>query len=183
MMRDQGRALVRIIIAGLVVACAPATVPAQQTGQPGGAPGGARPCDLAAYRQFDFWVGEWEVRAQGRTAGSNSVQRILDGCVIFENWTGAGGGTGKSFNFFNSATGKWQQTWVDSGGRVLELVGEAHAGGMRFAGESLTREGRRVMHRLIFTALAGDRVRQLWEQSRDGGQTWSVAFDGEYLRK
>src|SRR5215204_6324855 len=67
MMRDQGRALVRIIIAGLVVACAPATVPAQQTGQPGGAPGGARPCDLAAYRQFDFWVGEWEVRAQGRT--------------------------------------------------------------------------------------------------------------------
>lgn len=44
----------------------------------------ARPCDQAAYRQFDFWVGEWDVKAGGQVAGASSVQRILDGCVPAE---------------------------------------------------------------------------------------------------
>lgn len=28
-----------------------------------------------------------------------------------------------------------------------------------------------------------DRVRQLWESSDDGGKSWTVAFDGLYVRK
>jgi hypothetical protein len=39
------------------------------------------------------------------------------------------------------------------------------------------------MHRLILTRVAEDRVRQLWEQSRDDGKSWTVAFDGDYRRK
>lgn len=143
----------------------------------------ARPCDQVAYRQFDFWVGEWEVKAGGQLAGASSVQRILDGCVIFENWTGAGGGSGKSFNFFNSTLGKWQQTWVSNTGNVLELYGEFKDGVLRYEGQRPTPSGNKILHRLTFSQLPEGRVRQLWEQSQDGGQTWGVAFDGEYIRK
>ena len=145
----------------------------------------SKPCAFSPeHRQFDFWVGEWDVQnPQGQQAGTNSVQLVLDGCVVFENWAGAGGGTGKSFNFYNSATRKWQQVWVSSTGNVLEFVGEFKDGVMRYTGESVGPQGGTLLHRLIFFNLSADRVRQLWEQSTDGGKTWNVAFDGTYIRK
>ena len=136
------------------------------------------------YRQFDFWVGEWEVmNPKGQLAGTNSVQLILGDCVIFENWTSARGGQGKSFNVYNAAKGKWQQTWVDNSGNVLELDGELKEGEMRFTGESLGANGAKTMERLTFTKISADRLRQFWQQSNDGGKTWTVAFDGTYVRK
>jgi hypothetical protein len=136
------------------------------------------------YRQFDFWVGEWDVlNPRGQQAGTNSVQLILGDCVVFENWTSARGSDGKSFNVYNAAKGKWQQTWVDGSGGVLELLGEYRDGAMRFSGETKGGDGKVRLERLTFTKLDGGRVRQFWEQSADGGKTWTVAFDGMYVRK
>jgi hypothetical protein len=144
----------------------------------------AKPCDSRLeYRQFDFWIGEWDVEAGGQHAGTNSVQLILGGCVIFENWTGARGMTGKSFNIYNAAKGKWQQTWVDSQGNVLELHGEFKDGMMRFTGESPNRQGGKTLHKLTFFPLEGGRVRQLWESSNDDGKTWNTVFNGLYFKK
>jgi len=151
----------------------------QSSAQPSAKPCGAKP----EYRQFDFWVGEWDVQAGGKQAGTNSVQLILGDCVIFENWTGAGGTTGKSFNIYNAAKGKWQQTWVDSSGSVLELYGEFKEGVMRLVGERPAPKGGKIIDRLSFFPLEGGRVRQLWESSKDGGKTWGVVFDGLYTRK
>ena len=151
----------------------------QSNTQPPVKPCGAQP----EYRQFDFWVGEWDVQAGGKQAGTNSVQLILGDCVIFENWTGARGMTGKSFNIYNSAKGKWQQTWVDSSGNVLELYGEFKDGAMRLAGEKPGPNGGRIINKLTFTPLEGGRVRQLWESSQDDGKTWNTVFDGLYIKK
>ncbi|MGE0130643.1 MAG: hypothetical protein AB7U82_21395 [Blastocatellales bacterium] len=140
---------------------------------------GSRP----EYRQFDFWIGEWDVQAGGQQAGTSSVQLILGDCVIFENWTGARGMTGKSFNIYNAAKSKWQQTWVDSTGNVLELYGEFKDGAMRLAGEKPGPNGGKIINKLSFFPLEGGRVRQLWESSNDGGKNWSVAFDGLYIKK
>ena len=120
---------------------------------------------------------------RGQQAGTNSVQLILGDCVVFENWTGARGGQGKSFNVYNAATGRWQQTWVDNSGNVLEFFGEYRDGAMRFTGETKGRDGRVTLERLTFTKISDGRIRQLWEQSTDGGKTWAVAFDGTYVRK
>src|SRR5262245_7172783 len=143
------------------------------------------PCDaVPEYKQFDFWIGEWEVtNPQGRLAGTNSIQRILSGCIILENWTGSQGGTGKSMNFYNSNTGKWQQVWISGTGGVLELSGEYRDGAMRFEGKTMKKDQSQTLEKLTFFNLGRDEVRQLWEQSTDGGKTWSVAFDGRYRRK
>src|SRR5215469_9182743 len=83
----------------------------------------AFPCKYKPeYQQFDFWIGEWDVKQTGidQQVGSSSIQKILDGCVVLENWTGGIGGTGKSLNIYDSNTNKWEQYWVDStGGRIL----------------------------------------------------------------
>lgn len=143
-----------------------------------------RPCSFAPeYRQFDFWVGHWDVQNNGQQAGTNHIEPILDGCVLLENWTSARGGAGKSFNFYDASTGRWQQTWVDSTGNVLNLYGEYRDNALRFSGETRARDGTRTMHRLTFFNLGPQRVRQLWEQSTDDGKTWNTVWDGTYIRR
>ena len=42
------------------------------------------------YRQFDFWIGEWEVYGKdGQKAGDSKIELILDSCIVLENWTSA----------------------------------------------------------------------------------------------
>lgn len=145
----------------------------------------AKPCSVQPLnRQFDFWVGEWNVLSTqgGQQIGQSSVQLILGDCVVFENWTGAGGYTGKSFNFYNTQKSKWQQTWVDAVGGSVELTGEYKDGKMFYTGESVV-QNVKTMHRLTFFNLPNNRVRQFWETSTDGGKTWTVSFDGTYVRK
>jgi hypothetical protein len=139
----------------------------------------SKPCaSQPEFRQFDFWLGEWEVKVNGNPAGTNSVQLILDKCVIFENWTGARGLNGKSFNIYNAAKKQWQQFWADDRGNVLELAGEFKDGAMHLSGA----QGK-TLQRITWTPLPEGNVRQLWESSNDNGKTWNVAFDGLYLRK
>jgi tetratricopeptide (TPR) repeat protein len=145
----------------------------------------ARPChydDNA--RAFDFWAGDWTVLSQGGQAGTSHVEVILEGCVVFENWTASGGGTGKSFNFWDKNRKRWQQTWIDSRGNLLEFHGQfTEPGKLVYDNEVPGPGGKTIKNRLSFTKLGPDQVRQLWEQSTDGGATWSVVFDGDYQRK
>jgi hypothetical protein len=145
----------------------------------------AQPCKASQeYRQLDFWVGEWEVQGpKGKTVGASNVQLILGDCVVFENWTGAGGYTGKSFNLYDASVHKWKQFWVDDRGGMLEFTGEFKDGAMRYTGASTAQDGKPVIDRLTFFPLAEGRVRQLWEQSPDEGKTWKTVFDGTYIRK
>lgn len=148
----------------------------------------AGPCLYAPeYRQFDFWIGEWDVTANGAPPStppsSSSIQLILDGCVIFENWQSSGY-AGKSFNQYDAPAKKWRQFWVDSQGAYLEFEGVARDGNLYYTGDAPAAAGGPAMkHKLTFLRQGADEVRQLWEQSSDGGATWSVAFDGIYRRK
>ncbi len=48
-----------------------------------------RPCAYTAEnRQFDFWLGEWNVvTTQGAVPSGNSkIELILESCVVLENW-------------------------------------------------------------------------------------------------
>jgi hypothetical protein len=150
-----------------------------------------KPCSNPVYRQFDFWVGEWEAFApNGNKGGDSKISIILDSCIILEEWTSTNTTqglryAGKSFNTYNNATMQWQQTWVDNvGGSTEYLRGEAGDGKIIFyADKVISPGGILFMRRLTFTKLSNDKVRQLGERSDDGGQTWKTEYDLEYRRK
>ena len=151
-------------------------VAAQQAGQ-------APPCSTDEYRQFDFWVGEWEVTdAAGNVVGENRITSILGGCVLMEEWTGASQSRGKSWNIYNRATGQWHQSWVDNSGLLLQLDGGLQDGSMVLEG-SLTGPRGESLQKITWTPRDDGSVRQHWTSSQDGGATWTTAFDGIYRKK
>ncbi|MBK7992506.1 MAG: tetratricopeptide repeat protein [Blastocatellia bacterium] len=145
----------------------------------------AYPCNyLDEARQFDFWVGTWDVKTQqGFLAGTNTIERVIGGCALIENWTSSQGGTGKSLNFYNSNTKKWYQNWIDDKGGVINFVGEFKDKEMRFQAEAVKVNGQSVLRRLTFFHISSDQVRQLGEISQDDGKTWAAEYDFNYFRR
>jgi hypothetical protein len=148
----------------------------------------ARPCAAdPRFRQFDFWIGEWDVQPTGSTrtplgTGATSIiEKQLEGCVIQENWLPPGGTAGKSFNIFNRVTSQWEQYWVDQTGRVTHYFGTfKDDGNLYFEAEQF---GGKSKVRMTFFNQGPNQVRQLGHLSTDGGKTWSVSFDLTYVRK
>lgn len=141
-------------------------------------------CSAPEHWQFDFWIGEWDVTTQdGRQAGANRIERILDGCVLQESWTGANGMRGQSFNVYSAADGKWHQTWVDTTGLRLELHGGMQDGRMVLAGDVASRDGGAVLNEISWERLSDGRVRQHWRTSTDDGRSWSNVFVGIYTKR
>lgn len=136
-----------------------------------------RPCAGPEHRQFDFWIGDWEVRdAKGAPQGTNRITQEYDGCVLQEHWSSPGQ-TGSSFNVYDARAKRWHQTWVDSGGTLLLLDGGLEKDG------SMLLKSPGGSQRIRWTLLGDGRVRQLWETSDDGGKSWKVKFDGYYSKK
>ena len=143
-------------------------------------------CVGTEHRQFDFWLGEWTVNAGENHAGDSRIESILDGCVVLENWTGAKGSIGKSFNTYNSQTGQWEQYWVDNQGTRLLLRGGLAGKSMVLTGAQErpnAQTGQTQRERITWTPNDDGSVRQLWETSTDDGKSWSVSFDGLYTRQ
>ena len=137
-------------------------------------------CQSAEHRQFDFWLGDWEVfLPNGNKAGDNRIEAIAAGCALLENWSGRGGFSGKSLNSYDRTGKRWHQSWVDSSGSRLELAGTF--ADRRMVLSSAPAAG--VVQRIAWSVNEDGSVRQLWESSADGGATWTVQFDGRYVRR
>ena len=78
----------------------------------------------------------------------------------------------------------WQQNWMDDKGGVTNFT-DGHWDGTKlvFLADKKDSNGKPVKNRLSFFALGPDQVRQFSEQSRDGGTTWTVVYDFNYLRR
>jgi len=142
----------------------------------------ATPCAFSAEaRQFDFWLGSWDVRtAQGDLAGTNDIKAGAGSCVLVENWKGVQGGPGQSLNFYDADAKLWRQIWVDANAQVTRFEGTFTEGQMRFKGERVMNGGQRIPVKMTFTPLPDGRVRQMGESSSDGGKTWTVEYDLYY---
>lgn len=164
------------IVPLVLLACAPAAAPAQGPASPPA-------CAAPEHRQFDFWIGTWDVTLpNGKVAGTNRIEPILGGCALRESWTGASGGAGTSYNVYDRSRKVWHQTWVDARGNLLQLEGGFAGGRMTLQGETVDSTGSKEQQRIVWTPIAAGEVRQLWESSRDGA-TWTVVFDGRYRKR
>lgn len=140
------------------------------------------PCSADSYRQFDFWIGHWDVTQNDQPAGSNHIEAIDNGCALSENWVSANAGfTGHGLNSYDRTSGRWHQTWVDSGGTLLQLSGGLENGAMVLSGDTVSAEGRTVTNRITWTPRDDGTVRQHWE-AKDGSD-WTTLFDGIYTRR
>lgn len=145
------------------------------------------PCNYTSEnRQFDFWVGDWDVVAThgGTSQGRSHIARELGNCVIWENWTSlAGGYAGKSYNIYNASLKRWEQFWVDNVGGMIHFYGGLKDGVMDFYTDELPQpDGSKLMRHLQFFNLGPDTVRQFSQGSKDGGKTWTVEYDFTYNR-
>jgi len=140
------------------------------------------PCASAQHRQFDFWIGRWDVfdTHTGERAGSSVIEILYDGCTLRENWSEPGF-TGGSLNTFDATDGRWHQTWTDSAGAWREFVGGLDDGRMVLVWRhpSAREPGRMADVRMTFTRNADGSVRQHSDQRIDGGP-WTERYDYTY---
>jgi tetratricopeptide (TPR) repeat protein len=149
----------------------------------------ARPCAFRPEsRQLDFWIGEWDVTQTGAPAGVNAsrsrIESVEHGCVIAEYYETPQGYAGRSYNAYEPNRKRWEQFWVDNVGGVHHYAGVARDGNMYYEAE-FTPPGASAptRNRMTFFNQGRDQVRQLGEQSTDGGRTWTVSYDLTYRRR
>ena len=139
---------------------------------------------LPETRQFDFWLGDWDVTWGENERGSNHVEAIMDGHVILENFDGSPSLPlrGMSLSAYNAKINKWQQTWVDNEGSYWSFSGDYKEDRMILTTEDLE-QGKRIDLRMIFYNIKPDEFDWRWEKSLDTGKTWSLKWQLHYQRR
>lgn len=150
------------------------------------------PCSDPEHRRFDFWLGEWRLSWPAeqmggspgeRGTGTNRIERVLDGCVIEENFsTDDGSFRGHSVSVFDRADGIWHQTWVDSSAGYLVLTGQFEDHKMILTTQPRERDGQIVINRMVFRDITPSTLKWDWLGSRDGGETWADLWNIDYQR-
>ena len=142
-------------------------------------------CRSAEHRQFDFWVGRWDVfdGSSGNRVGSSVIESLYGGCALRENWSQPGF-SGGSLNVYTAADGRWHQTWVDQSGALREFTGGMQGAAMVLVAPSRVRQApdRPALVRMTFTPNADGSVRQYSDYSLDDGATWALRYDYVYRR-
>lgn len=142
-------------------------------------------CESPQHRQFDFWLGEWDVDGgqDGKTpVGKSTISKVAKGCALHENWRSAQGGNGQSLNAYDAASGQWNQFWIGADGVILRLAGGLQGGAMVLQGSLPMPGGKTQLQRITWTPLPDGRVSQRWDVSDDAGTTWQVSFLGFYRK-
>ena len=147
-----------------------------------------KPCaSTPENRQFDFWLGEWNVETTqgGVPAGQSKIELILGDCVVQENWQSDGNPySGKSYNMYNAALRRWEQYWVDNSAGNIFFYGGLKDGVMDYWTDEIPQpSGPPLRRHLQFIKIGPDKVRQFSQGSSDGGKTWTPEYDFTYIRK
>ncbi len=137
------------------------------------------PCAAPVYRQFDFWIGDWDafdVDKPSTAVARNHVESILGGCALHEDYRATSGSRGESFTIYDGSRNIWHQTWVTNAGKLLVIEGTGRNGEIVLTGVDRKLNGRQVLVRGIWKPVKQG-VRETAITSNDGGATWRPWFD------
>ena len=137
---------------------------------------------------FDFWVGDWEahwVDAKGNAVvGENRIEKIMDGVVIQEHFSDTSSGFfGGSLSVFSPADSLWHQAWADNSGGFIDLIGIVDDDIRIFQTEPVVSGTKTIIRRMIFYNITEQDFTWDWEFSEDGGKSWALAWQINYVRK
>jgi hypothetical protein len=141
-------------------------------------------CAAPEYRQFDFWLGDWDAFEIGSRAPEAHVKidRLLGGCVLREQYEGADGYRGESLSMYDKERKVWHQSWFTNHGYMLVIEGTFHDGAMVLTGSDRTDDGKTRLVRGRWKP-EGKKVRETAWRSTDGGKTWQPWFDLEFRQQ
>ncbi len=173
-------ALTGLLATASLALAANATSPAAPPQAPPG-------CHSEEGKQFDFWVGRWNVYPRQKLdqhIADSLIEKKYTGCAIRENWMpllpkGEGGG---SLSTYVPDKKIWRQFWVDSAGSAANFTGGWNGKSMVITGVWATPANPSQMTRMSYTPLGDGTVEQRGETSDDGGKTWRPGFDLIYKK-
>jgi len=181
--------VVRVMLAAVAVSCAScAAAPPPKAAAVTAAPAPVAPtgkCPASEFRQFDFWVGDWDTFETDKSAPGSiartRVTQIAGGCAIHELYEQTDGLIGDSILSYDAVKNAWQQTWVTNRGATMAIGGPFKDGAATLEGESHLADGKTILMRITWKA-EGTAVRESATRSKDGGKTWDPAFDVTFKR-
>ncbi|MEJ2218587.1 MAG: hypothetical protein P8099_18510 [Gemmatimonadota bacterium] len=170
------------------------------------ATGAARTTDAHAqtpcggpHRQFDFWLGDWNVRNHNllpnRTpqnfdgSATDRVYAVVDGCAVVENWQGEAFGRfirGFSVRAYDPAAHTWTVAllWPMQGSlRWGEFHGGFSAGRGDFLSRRVNVNGDTTIVRLSFLNIGTDSLQWQNGTSTDGGRTWTSSWRMDFHKR
>lgn len=140
---------------------------------------------------FDFWVGKWEAswdEGDGKKGrGTNTITKVLDEKVIHENFVITEGQSkgfkGTSISVYQPQLDEWKQSWADNNGGFYAFKGKFDGTKRIFQTDiSNTKDGKKLIQRMVFYDITGSTMTWDWEASNDGGQTWNLNWRIHYER-
>jgi hypothetical protein len=152
-----------------------------------------RPCDLPEGKQFDFWVGDWDLTwpaGQGNSKdqpgkGTNHIEKILGDCIVQEHFENSiTHYQGMSVSAYSPQLHEWRQTWVDTDGSYLPFNGTFHDGVMELRTPMHKGpDGTTITSRMVFKNIKPDSFDWDYQISKDDGKTWVDNWSIHYMRR
>lgn len=151
----------------------------------------------AESRQFDFWVGEWDVNLRirqpdfswaDRITAVAKIHPILNGKAILELWSDTleSGIKGYSLRYFDTSRDEWV-LWLNWPGPnrsgSSSLSGTFRHGRGEFFARQPTQDGGERISRYTFSDITPTSLR--WDDafSTDGGDSWTNGWIMEFTRR
>lgn len=177
-----------VVVAALLAAITPGPIRAQDFPVSSALP--------AESRQFDFWVGEWDVNLRVRQPdlswvdthqASARIYPILAGKAVLELWSedAQAGIKGYSLRYFDTARDEWI-LWLNWPGAnrsgSSSLSGDFRHGRGEFFSTQSAPDGTETISRYTFSDITDTSLR--WDDafSSDGGETWTNSWIMEFTR-
>ena len=145
----------------------------------------AKPCSANECKQFDFWIGEWNLTYNDTSHATNRITKEMDGCLIHEHFNDPQNKyIGESWSVYNPQKKIWQQTWVDNQGGYIALTGEFKDGKMVLnTALQLMPDGTKKQSRMVYYNITQNSFDWDWEATTDEGKTWTNNWRIHYKRK
>ncbi|NVK53459.1 MAG: hypothetical protein HWD85_11040 [Flavobacteriaceae bacterium] len=142
------------------------------------------PCSTKEYKQFDFWVGNWNVyNTKNKLIGTNKVVKMPNACAIQENWSSTSSPSkGTSYNYYNAKDKTWNQLWIDNSGGSLVLKGSYTNNQMILKSSLQQGKNGKFYNKLTFTKNNDGSVTQVWELRDNNNTLIKELFRGIYKK-